>query len=84
MLMLQVEMLAALDESGSEPTLVIGPGVPVNWVDFPMLVRGLTTPLGRVDWQWGGNVMQVALSGIKCRVVLGSAFPANAILRVNP
>ncbi len=83
MLMLQIEMLAAMDESGSEPTLVIGPGVPVNWVDYPMLVRGLITPFGRVDWQWGGNVMQVALNGFRCRVVLGSAFPANATLRVN-
>ena len=38
-LALQVEMLAYVDESGREPVLVIGGGVPKPWVGKPMRVR---------------------------------------------
>jgi hypothetical protein len=82
MLMLQLDMLAGVDESGSEPVLVIGPGVPIDWIHHPLLVRGLATRIGWVQWHWTGGAMQVLIRGTRCRVVLGSTFPANAPVRI--
>lgn len=83
MLLLQLDMLAYLDESGAEPTLVIGAGVPEAWLAKPMNVEGLTTRLGGVDWQWKGGKMTVWLHGAKCAVKLGPAFKSNTSLKVK-
>jgi len=47
-LALQVEHAGFVDESQSEPELVIGGGVPKSWVNKPMYVRRLPTSLGVV------------------------------------
>jgi len=51
-LALQVEMLAYVDESGTEPVLVVGGGVPQSWVGQAMRVSALPTSAGLVDWSW--------------------------------
>ena len=82
MLMLQMDMLAVVDESGPVPTLVIGPGVPADWIAQPLRVRGLPTRLGWVEWSWAGGSMRVSVSGSRCPVRLGASFPANAPVHV--
>jgi hypothetical protein len=62
-LALQVEMLAYVDQSGPEPVLVIGAGVPRSWLSRPLMVRGLPTCLGTVDWTWTGNGLQTTVHG---------------------
>ena len=83
MLLLQLEMLAYVDESGSEPSLVIGAGIPAAWLTQPMRVRGISTRLGTVDWRWQDGRMGVELHGRPCRVRLGPTFDSGTPLHVN-
>ena len=76
-------MLACLDESGSEPLLVIGAGIPKEWLDLAMSVTGLSTRFGKVDWEWRKNKMTVRLRGWKCAVKLGPAFKSDTPLKVK-
>jgi hypothetical protein len=83
MLLLQLDMLAYLDDSGSEPILVVGGGVPKEWLDRSMSVNGLSTRLGRVDWEWHKGRMTVWLNGAKCGVKLGPAFKPETPVKVK-
>jgi hypothetical protein len=83
MLLLQLDMLAYLDESGDEPTLVVGAGIPKEWLELGVSVKGLSTRLGKVDWDWRKGHMTVRLQGDKCAVKLGPAFPADTPVRVR-
>jgi hypothetical protein len=86
MLLLQLDMLAYVDESGHEPALVIGAGVPSDWTTAPMSVGGVGTSLGFVSWTWRDGAMSVVIRGgptRKARVRLGETFPAGASLRVQ-
>ena len=73
-LAMQVDMLAHVDESQSEPVLVIGGGVPASWVGHPMRVAALPTRAGVVDWSWKDGNAQVNISGDRIKVRLGRAF----------
>jgi ribonucleoside-diphosphate reductase alpha chain len=77
------DMLAGLDETGDEPTLVIGAGVPGPWLKHPLKVEGVGTRLGKVDWQWNNATVSVTLHGRTCPVKLGPAFPAECKLRIE-
>jgi hypothetical protein len=74
MLLLQLDMLACLDESGVEPVLRVGLGLPESWLEQPMSVKGLPTRLGRVDWEWSDQRMTVRLRGFQGAVELGPTF----------
>lgn len=82
MLLLQLDMLAYIDESEAEPTLVVGAGIPQEWLGQTMSVKGLSLPIGQVDWRWDGKQMNVILRGAKYKVRLGSVFPANTPLQI--
>lgn len=82
-LALQVEMLAYVDESGTEPVLVIGGGVPKSWVGKPMQVRALPTGVGLVDWSWKDGTMQVTVRGQTPKVRVGKAFGPAVRLKVQ-
>ncbi len=83
MLLLQLDMLAYLDESGGEPTLVIGAGIPKEWLNLTMSVKGLSTRLGKVDWEWRKGRLTVRLRGEKCAVKPGPAFAPDTPIRVK-
>jgi len=83
MLLLQLDMLTCLDESGKEPTLVIGAGIPKEWLDMAMNVKGLSTRLGKVDWEWRNGKMSVRVRGEKCAVKLGPAFPHETKVKLK-
>ena len=61
MLLLQLDMLAYVDELASDPTIVIGSGVPLSWRGKTMHVRRVSTRLGEVDWGWDGHEMRVTM-----------------------
>ncbi len=82
-LALQVEMLAYVDESGTEPVLVIGGGVPKSWIGRPLWVRGLATSVGLVDWSWKDETMQVRVRGQAPKVRAGKAFGSAARVKVT-
>lgn len=82
-LALQVDMLAYVDESGTEPVLVIGGGVPQSWVGQPLRVRALPTSLGLVDWSWKDQTMQVTVRGQAPNVRVGKAFGPAVPVKVT-
>jgi len=83
MLLLQMDMLAYLDESAGEPTLVVGAGVPAGWLDRPLSVRGVSTRIGQVDWWWKDRAMDVVVRGGRCKVRLGPAFAPGTPVRLR-
>ena len=83
MLLLQLDMLAYVDESSDPPALVVGAGVPAAWLAKPVSVEDLPTRLGAVDWSWDRGQLRVKVKGAKCDVRLGPAFPADTKLKVK-
>jgi hypothetical protein len=83
MLLLQLGMLTALDESGPTPVLRIGAGIPEDWLEHPLRVDGLMTRLGRVDWQWSDGRLTVRARGFQPEVQPGPAFPADIEVRIR-
>ena len=74
MLLLQLDMLTYLDRSASEPTIVIGAGIPKEWLGRSMSVKGLQIGGNTVSWTWDGKQMNVQLRGKQMAVRLGSTF----------
>jgi hypothetical protein len=83
MLMLQADMMAYSDPIAREPTLVIGAGIPADWMSHAMSVKAISTDLGVVDWTWQDNQMNVVLHGQKCTVRLGLNFNSKATLKLT-
>jgi len=85
MLLLQLDMLAYLDDSELQPVLVIGGGVPTQWLGKRLQVRRLSTAIGEVDWSYENGVLNVVLArnAADVRVVPGTAFPPGTQLRVT-
>jgi hypothetical protein len=83
MLLLQLDRLVYIDDSTSDSVVVIGGGVPPDWLSQPMRVRNLPTRLGSIDWTWEGGKMRVMVHGAKCRVRLGPAFRADTPLEIE-
>lgn len=83
MILLQLDMLACLDESERQPALIVGAGIPVGWLDQSLSVEGVSTRLGRVDWTWNKKRLTVRLRGpkVKIDVKAGPAFPAGTEVR---
>lgn len=83
MFLLQLDMLARVDRSTDKPTLSIGEGIPRAWLDRPMTVKGLSLPIGRLDWHWDGKRMDVKIQGEEIPVRLGSVFPPNTPVNIS-
>lgn len=82
--LLQFDMLAYIDEGGSEPTLIIGGGIPTEWLSKTMDVRRLRVGSLFIDWHWNGKAMKATIRGenqLKAR--LGSGFPSEAQLELT-
>jgi GH15 family glucan-1,4-alpha-glucosidase len=84
MLLLQLDMLTYVDRSKSQPTLVIGAGIPKAWLKQPINVKGLQIGGSLVNWTWDGKQINLEIKGKKMNVQLGSAFPANTPVNLNP
>ena len=83
MLLLQLDMLAYTDLSAKQPTVVLGAGIPKDWLNQSMSVRGLPMAFGKLDWSWDGQQMLVTISGKPVNVQLGSIFPKDTLLKVE-
>jgi hypothetical protein len=83
MALLQLDMLAATDDSGDTPKIVIGPGIPKPWLDQRLRVEGLSTRWGPLTWDWRPGRLTVTLRGSKVEIVPGPAFPPDATLRLR-
>jgi len=83
MLLFQLDMLAYVDESNDEPVLMVGAGLPKEWLDQPLAAEGIGTRLGRVSWEWSEGRMKVTVRGRPCQVKLGGPFPEGTPLQVR-
>ncbi len=85
MLLLQLDMLAYIDQAVSKPTVVLAAGIPVEWLDKPMSVRGLPILNGEVDWSWDGKQMRVKLrnKSSSIDVKLGKVFHSSTPLSID-
>ncbi|MDX2098944.1 MAG: hypothetical protein SFW36_14300 [Leptolyngbyaceae cyanobacterium bins.59] len=81
MLLLQLDMLAYVDESESSQTLVLGSGIPAQWLNQPLSVKGLFVGGQRVNWAWDGKQVNVQVQGDSMKVRLGQAFPSNTVVK---
>jgi hypothetical protein len=85
MLLLQLDMLAYVDESTDKPSLVIGAGIPVRWLDQPLRVEGLVTPYGIVSWDWNDGSMNITINRATTEIPvrLGNIFPIDTRVQVK-
>jgi len=83
MLLLQLDMLARVDETAARPTLVIGAGIPASWLDGDLRAEDLFTPLGRVDWTWDRHELNVRVHRSRASVRLGDAFAPNTPVKIT-
>ncbi|HEY8106252.1 MAG TPA: hypothetical protein VIE46_09100 [Gemmatimonadales bacterium] len=83
MLLLQLDMLARLDTDGAEPALVIGDGLPREWLAHPLAVRGLRVAGRTVDWSWVDGRLTATIRGAPLRVRPGAPFPRATRVQVS-
>ena len=83
MLLLKIDMLAYVDRASSSPTLVIGAGIPKDWVSKPMSVKGQLVEGNLVNWDWDGQQMNVQIKGETMKVKVGSVFPNGTQIKVE-
>lgn len=84
MVHLQLDMLA-MEAVGDETTrIVIGAGLPPDWMGSPMSVERLALRSGKLDWAWDGEILVVDWDGdADVEFVPGPAFPASAPFEVR-
>jgi hypothetical protein len=80
MLLLQADMLVRLEEDGQPPVLVIGAGIPADWLKMPLAVDRILTRAGRVSWRWDGAKVRVETADLNIPVLLGPAFPDGTVV----
>jgi hypothetical protein len=82
MLLLQLDMLG-YESPVPEPSVLIGAGVPREWLKQPLRIQGLSLRSGRLDWSWDGSAVNIQTSWEidPTRVRLGAAFPPNTRIR---
>lgn len=83
MLLLQLAMLAETRGGPDSEELVIGAGVPAEWLSRHLEVSGIGTTRGFVDWTWNGEEVSVAIQGGMLPVKLGPSFPGSTRLKVE-
>jgi hypothetical protein len=83
MLLLQLDMLTYINRSSNPPTLIIGAGIPKDWLSKPMSVKDQLIENNLVDWKWDGKQINVRIKGEPMAVKLGSVFPVETKLNVE-
>ena len=81
-LLLQLAMLAETQGGPDSEELVIGGGIPAEWLSSEIAVSGIGTTRGFVDWTWNGAEVSVTIHGDTLPVRLGPSFPSSARLNV--
>jgi len=85
MALLQLDMLVYFDESGERPVLIIGGGIPKEWINDAMKVENFKTKFGTVSWSYEKNKMTVTVEGAKQKyeVKPGVSFNKNIVLDIE-
>jgi hypothetical protein len=83
LLLLQLAMLAETRGEPGAEQLVIGGGIPTDWLSRDLAFSGIGTARGFVDWTWDGEQVSVTVRGAEMPVELGPSFPSSARLNVK-
>lgn len=83
LLLLQLAMLAYMDDAAPEPTVVIGAGIPKTWLSQPMSVTSFPLPHGTLDWHWDGRQMHVTIHGEPMKVRLAPTFSKVDVVQLK-
>lgn len=84
MALLQMDMLGYLDETKETSRIIIGGGIPLDWLSKPMDVEKLQVGAYTLDWHWNNGVMKVIITGGKpIEIALAKHFPSDANLVVS-
>jgi hypothetical protein len=88
MLLLQLDMLGYADTASDPISIVVGAGIPKQWLDRPLRVRALAVPGGLLDWDWDGHQVSAVLrdggrTAPRLRLRLGPAFPPGTPLQIE-
>lgn len=80
MLLLQLDMLAYVDQSNADSLLVIGAGVKTEWLESPMSVKRMNIAGRIIDWKWdfSKKEMNIVIKGKKLDIELGKNFPLKS------
>jgi len=83
-LMLALEMLVFFDRQQNR--IVIGGGLPRDWLAKPLRVGRIGTPIGPVSWSWDGKDHILVDSPADVQIELGEPFPAIVTVdrRISP
>jgi len=82
MLLLQLAMLAEVHGPPEDLGLVIGAGIPSDWLGQCFAVGPIGTSAGKVQWSWDGRTVHV-VSPVDMAVRLGAGFPTGTPVRVE-
>jgi hypothetical protein len=83
MLLLQLDMLTYVDRSTSPSTLIIGAGIPKDWLSKSISVKGQVIDGNLIDWTWDSKQMNVQIKGETMKVNIGSVFPKGTPIKVE-
>ena len=83
MLLLQMDMLAYADLSTATPVIVVGAGIPPQWLKSQIHVASVSTEFGMVDWNWNHGRLSVVVSGSRAKVRAASTFGEGVPLTVS-
>ncbi len=83
MALLQFNMLAYEELDEGRYTVVIGAGIPNQWLKNSLSVQGLSLQKGELDWAWDGERLFLNWSGNdNAKFILGPEFPASATIKI--
>ena len=82
-LLLEMDMLAYVDESKPQKPLVIGAGVPASWLSKPLNSGVIYTAYGPVRWKWADDVLNIETRDNNVPVELGPTFHDAKIVRIK-
>ena len=83
MLLLQLDMLTYIDRSTSTSTLIIGAGIPKDWLSKSISVKGQLIEGNLIDWNWDSKQMNVQIKGETMKVNIGSVFSDGTPIKVE-
>ncbi|BAU66910.1 hypothetical protein STA3757_43160 [Stanieria sp. NIES-3757] len=83
MLLLQLDMLTYVDHSATSPTLIIGAGMPSEWLEQPISVKEQLVEGNLINWTWDGKQVNVEIQGETMNVKVGSVFPTETPVNIK-
>lgn len=81
--LLQMDMMAATEETPVGPGLLLGGGVPRSWMASPIAVSNLGIAAHVVSWEWDGREVRASVRGSRVPIRLGPSFAAGTPLKVT-